>query len=101
MPRKPNVKTSYQAARTTPSKRKPKKAPDARVPKGLSPLAQYVEDNLDTGISISELIHQFQEYDCPHTKWEVTSVGVTTITERCTECRMLKNKMKPGYTKDG
>lgn len=31
-----------------------------------SPLTAYIEENLSSGLSIHELVEQFQEYDCDH-----------------------------------
>jgi hypothetical protein len=67
--KKEKVKTTFRKAARTPSKRlpgfvHPSHFPVAKTPQGLSPLAAYIEDNLDTGISVRELIEQFQEYDC-------------------------------------
>jgi len=42
------------------------------MPRGLSPLARYVESQMESGLPISELIWQFQEYDCEH-EWDELS----------------------------
>jgi len=99
MPNKPKVTTRYQKAAKTPSKRRPSKPVSVQTPSGLSPMAQYVEDNQDSGIPVLELIHQFQEYDCEHEKVEIVASSAETITERCVSCRRLARKLRPGVKK--
>jgi hypothetical protein len=101
MPRKSKVITRYQKAGKTPSKRRAQKKSSsaAPMPRGLSPMAQYVEDNQDSGISVLELIHQFQEYDCEHEKVEIVASSSETITERCVTCRRMNTKPRPGVKK--
>jgi hypothetical protein len=93
------VITTYTRARVTPSKRITPIAsdiPPLKQPKGLSPLAAYIEENLDTGITVPELIEQFQEYDCEHR--QVTKLAVTAekITTRCDDCGLVETNFKPG-----
>jgi uncharacterized SAM-dependent methyltransferase len=91
------VQVSYQQASVTPSKRKRVgyEIP-TKNPKGLSPLAQYVEDNRDTGISVQELIAQYQEYDCEHKEMEIYSTTSEKVSSRCLECGLVQTKFKPG-----
>jgi hypothetical protein len=98
MPRK-RVTTSYTQARTTPSKRlAPRQSvqTEMKSPTGLTPMAKYIEENLDTGIPVTELIEQFQEYDCEHK--HVTNLAVTAekITTRCDDCGKMEMKFRPG-----
>ena len=62
------------------------------VPPGLSPLARYVESGLDSGLPISELVWQFQEYDCIHT-WDVLSSWPEKI-EYCPGCGRIERRGK-------
>lgn len=96
MPRKQKVTTTYQRAQKTPSKRRKPKQSAVLMPRGLSPMAQYIEDNLGAGISVQELIAQFQEFDCEHTKTEIVASRAETITERCMECRRMQTKVRRG-----
>ena len=67
------VTTSYRKVeRVKPSRngRKPQREPDTyfsdRPPS--SPMTAYIEENRASGLSIHELVEQFQEYDCEH-RW--------------------------------
>jgi hypothetical protein len=98
MPRKPldsKVTTSYTKAARTPSKRIRAKEIQ-RVPQGASPLATYIEENRDTGIPVSELIRQFQEYDCEHpqSQQEVMAAGSSYKFVRCAVCQRVEKRLK-------
>jgi len=95
MPRR--VKVSFIKARRTPSQRG-NSAPFTREPQGISPLAQYIEENRSTGIPVPELIEQFQEYDCEHPadKQDVVAAGTTYRFIRCAICHRVEKLMKPG-----
>lgn len=98
MPRSP-VKTTYTKASVTPSKRErihPAFVPQAKEPKGLSPLAAYLFGNEDTGISTSELIVQFQEYDCEHSNEQEVARSSTKISYACQDCGRLRSADRPG-----
>lgn len=92
-----NVQVTYGKASTTPSKRKRATYEiPTKTPQGLSSLAQYVEDNRETGISVQELIAQFQEYDCDHKETEIYSTTRDKVMTRCLECGLVQTKFKPG-----
>lgn len=100
MPRH-RVTTTYTKAKRTPSARRretihPSFIPELKQPKGLSPLAQYVEDNRDTGIPVSELIEQFQDYDCEHEIEEEAGRSTTRISYSCLDCGRVRFQDKPG-----
>ena len=66
------VETSYRKVERAKAKRPGRRAVEPpqtfsdRPPR--SPLTQYIEDNRESGLSIHELVEQFQEYDCEH-RW--------------------------------
>jgi hypothetical protein len=66
------VTTSYRQAGKSPGLRRPRAKHKLYVTivfpelHALSPCARYIEDNLDSGLPVSELLEQFQEYDCEH-----------------------------------
>lgn len=97
-----NVKVSYRQAGTTPSRRErledvhPAFISEAKKPKGLSPLALYIEDNRDSGIPIAELVEQFQEFDCEHTSDEEVSRTATEILFICADCGRVRHARKAG-----
>jgi hypothetical protein len=66
------------------------------TPKGLSPLAKYLSDNEDSGLSTKELIEQFQEYDCSHPEWDVLASSLTYLIRKCKFCGKQEKKFKPG-----
>lgn len=90
------VTTKYQKAqRTRPRKKHGSKHwADEILPRGLSPLARYVEENMAEGLDPIELIHQFQEYDCEHEEWEELVVGPDSITDRCLVCHLHKRRVR-------
>lgn len=100
MPRKSQVKTSFTKARTTPSQRAPRSHashfPDLKTPHGLSPLARYVEENRAEGITVWELVEQFQEYDCEHEREEETGRSPMKISYSCPDCGRIRTQEKPG-----
>jgi hypothetical protein len=92
---KTQVKVSYQKAGRTPSAR-PKAMPlNMGIPKGSSPLTRYIEENRATGIPVTELIQQFQEYDCEHPAQEqqVMAAGVNYKFVRCSVCHRVEKKV--------
>jgi hypothetical protein len=98
---KGKVNVSYTRAGRTPSKRNQAQQ-TTREPQGDSPLTRYVEENRDTGIPVSELIQQFQEYDCDHPQDQqhVVAAGTWYKFVRCARCHRVEKKIKPGV-KDG
>ena len=66
------VTTSYRKVERVKPKRngrRPQEPPQTfsdRVPP--SPMTTYIEENRASGLSIHELVEQFQEYDCEH-RW--------------------------------
>jgi hypothetical protein len=64
-------------------------------PDGLSPLAKYVEENMDSGLPVSELIWQFQEYDCEHVEVSVLAAGQHAAYDCCQNCgRITKRSLR-------
>lgn len=100
MPKGSRVKTSYTKAARTPSKRRratPATAPKVELPK-RSALSAYIEDNAGCGLTVRELIEQFQEYDCEHPKTaqRVVAAGSTYRFVLCESCQRVEKKLKPG-----
>jgi hypothetical protein len=93
LPRNP-VTTSYRKAVPRPRSRS-KTIPGLGEPKGLSPLARYLRDNEDAGISAPELIQQFQDYDCEH-HWVVLASSVSYVIRQCPDCGKHEKNFKPG-----
>lgn len=91
------VKVTYVPAEKTPSQRKkpPRdySIPEAKIPKGLSPLAAYLEENADSDLTRAELIEQFQEYDCEH-KMIRTMDSRTKTIDTCEICGLVVVKEK-------
>lgn len=98
MPRKSTVKTSYRKAKTTPSGRSPRTHPSffpvLKTPHGLSPLARYVEENSESGISVWELIEQFQEFDCNHERELETGRSPRKSSYSCPDCGRVRTEEK-------
>lgn len=90
------VKVRYQRAAKSPSQRKkpPRdySIPELKQPKGLSPLAAYLEENADSGLTRAELIEQFQEYDCQHEMMIRTIITPTKTIDTCEICGLLVRK---------
>lgn len=65
-----------------------------------SPLARYLHSEADSGLSVHELVEQFQEYDCKH-EWGIEPIGVTEQQEifQCQECGLTKHRLRPGRVK--
>lgn len=93
------VTSSYTKA-TPRSASAPVTAVHLRVPLGLSPLATYLSENEDSGLSAQELIEQFQEYDCRHPQWEVLASSLTYLIRKCKACGKQERKFKPGEKPD-
>lgn len=102
LPRK--TKVSYVKAGRTPSKRTHKRKqtleefhesfiPPTKVPHGLSPLARYLSENEDSGLTVEELIEQFQEYDCEHREKTKIVTGHKEILT-CSECGVIEVKLR-------
>lgn len=88
------VKVSYVKAGSSPGQRKrgeihPAHLPPMKQPKGLSPLARYLEENRDSGLTTQELIEQFQEYDCTHAEKLHIVTGHKLITT-CNDCGLVE-----------
>jgi hypothetical protein len=60
----------------------------------LSPLAQYVEDNLESGLPVTELVEQFQEYDCEHFTIELVAEDRRGKFRLCVECGLVIRAVK-------
>ena len=91
------VRIIYNRAGTTPSARLPRlPALQLRTPKPSSALAAYVEENRESGISIPELIWQFQEYDCEHESVTQVITSNLKIATLCETCGRIEVKVKSG-----
>lgn len=97
------VKIQYTKAGRTPSKRPRKQKetleefhesyiPPLKSPHGLSPMARYLMENEDSGLTTQELIEQFQEYDCSHLEKSKVITGHKEITT-CVECGLVEVKV--------
>lgn len=87
------VKVTYQRAERKSIARR--LAEEIILPDGLSPLARYVEDNIDSGVPVPELIWQFQEYDCEHNSHGVLAKGKSYIYWCCENCgRIDKQRVR-------
>jgi hypothetical protein len=97
MPKR-KISTTYGKAATTPSRRKviKPKPVEMRQPQAASPLHQYVQDNEESGLSVAELIQQFQEYDCEHREWEQISWSTSYLEFRCVGCRKIEKRKRTG-----
>jgi len=86
-----NVKVSYRKVKQRPRKKHRRWTDAPPYESRLSPLAKYVEENLEDGITVQELIQQFQEYDCEHV-WTELVVGTEWVMDSCEICRLIKRK---------
>jgi hypothetical protein len=94
VPRKQPVVTTYQKA-----KRKIRSrtaaweasiwAASIQVPKGLSPLALYVESEMDSGLSVEFLIKRFQNEIHKHA-WSELGTSPTHVFHYCQGCGKIK-----------
>lgn len=89
MPKRNPVSTTYQKATRRNRSRSEEWAAQVRLPQGLSPLAQYVESEMDSGIPVEELIWQFQEYDCEHV-WEKLGRSPDHEFDYCQGCGRIE-----------
>jgi hypothetical protein len=94
MPRGGTVNTTYAKARRTPSDREIPSAffSDLREPTGGSALARYLIEEADSGLETFELIRQFQEYDCDHTRQEVIAMTKAKLVRACSECGKMTTR---------
>lgn len=90
MPRK-KVKVTFQKARPMGNRHARPVTVEMRAPKGLSPLAQYIEENRESGLSLQELLEQFQEFDCEH-KDEAVITAPEYVIVHCTICGRAEKK---------
>jgi hypothetical protein len=95
------VTISYRKAAKTPSARdrpvlRPPPPTAYRASQGLSPIAVYLEDNCDSGLSKAELIEQFQEYDCKHLIRETLADSLDYKIVVCKDCNKMEKKFRPG-----
>lgn len=54
-------------------------------------MARYIVENEDSGLTVQELIEQFQEYDCVHQEKSKVITGHKEI-HTCVECGMVEVK---------
>ncbi len=95
------VKISFQPAKVTPSKRVKKPALEItpKPRKKQRNLYAYVKEHEDSGLSISELISQYQEYDCEHKEDELIESSSTEFKFRCTDCGRITRRRRAGVNK--
>ena len=94
---KKNVKVTYGKASSTPSTRLPKPPRyEMRTPQAASSLHKYVQENEESGLPVSELIQQFQEYDCEHQEWEQISWTPRYVEYRCVSCSKVEKHKRTG-----
>ena len=96
------VRTSYQRVqrqRPRKGRRKAQEVTPFQI-RPRSPLAQYLHQEADSGLTIHELVEQFQEYDCSY-DWGEEPIGVTEQENvfQCVECGLTKRRLRPGRTK--
>jgi hypothetical protein len=60
-------------------------------------MALYIEENREAGISIAELVEQFQEYDCEHFEIQIGTTAFK-VTHLCTICGKISSTLKRGVT---
>lgn len=94
------VKTTYQQAGSTPSSRQRRshKRTDSisgAVDHQSTPLARYIAENEDSGISVSELMEQFQELDCEHKGQSVLASTAEKKIVKCEDCGKVTTIIKP------
>ena len=102
MPKREPVKISFQPARTTPSKRVKTSALEItpKPRKKRHDLYAYVKEHEGTGVSISELISQYQEYDCEHRESEQIESSSTELKFQCKDCGRITRRRRAGVKKD-
>lgn len=89
------VKVSYTRAALSPSERAPKPVKvTMREPEPQSPLHKYIAENEGCGLTVKELMEQFQEYDCSHEEWVVVSNTAAYIHLRCNGCWKCKKQLR-------
>lgn len=57
-----------------------------KQPRALSPLTRYIEENRESGLSMTELTQQFQEYDCDHLRTTSVAKGPNFAIQFCPDC---------------
>jgi rRNA maturation endonuclease Nob1 len=107
MPRGKKAQTSYGKALRSPGQRsKPRTHPAHKVPmnkpKGLSTLAEYVEEQRElSGLSTAELIREFQEDWCDHTRQRIEAgASPTKRLMKCPDCGHIKEVKKKAKRKE-
>jgi predicted Zn-dependent protease len=61
-----------------------------------SPLARYLAQEADSGLSVFELVQQFQEYDCEHSWGEPIASTEEKNFFVCDECGLGKTLIRSG-----
>jgi hypothetical protein len=90
------VYVRFGKAAQTPSARHKKLPPHSaravvmRTPQPRSALHKYIAENADSGLTEYELIEQFQEYDCDHTREYPVLTGAHKKVYRCEGCERLR-----------
>lgn len=102
MPRGKKATIRYGKAARSPSKRAseprvhPSHFPQMKKPKGLSEIAEYVEENSEyhDGSTIAT-VREFQVEQCDHTKQRVVVAdGPTKTLLKCPDCGDIQEKLK-------
>lgn len=93
------VRVSFQRAGRSPSQRKTRfEYAEPNFSNGRNPLNVYIVENEGSGLSLSELVEQFQEYDCAHRMEEVAvwfnDPNRVTHEFRCVICGFTQKKMR-------
>jgi len=91
------VRVSFQRAGRSPSQRKVEYV-EPNFNNNRNPLNVYLVENESSGIPLSELVEQFQEYDCAHHMEEVAvwfnDPNRVTHEFRCVICGLTEKKAK-------
>jgi hypothetical protein len=93
------VRVTFQKAGRSPSQRKTVfEYGESNFTNGRNPLNVYLVENEDSGIPLSELVEQFQEYDCAHRMEEAAvwfnDPNRVTHEFRCAICGLVQKKTK-------
>lgn len=100
MPRGKKPEISYGKALRSPGKRQkprthPAHKPQMKKPQGLSELAEYVEENREYHDNTLQVIEEFQEDWCDHTKQRtVIADGPSKTLLKCPDCGHIQEKVK-------
>lgn len=100
MPKGKKAVVSYGKALTSPGKRSVPRTHAAHKvpmnkPKGLSEIAEYVEENKEYRDSTLELVQEFQQEECDHERQRVViAEGPSKKLLKCPSCGDIKEVLK-------